>query len=99
MLDDVMRSCSRSPDSTILFSDEMASVVQRGTLDPAVLRYLSDEATSKFQDIYLIESSCDLLTDLGLPLEFAFGLDSVEEGSIALNVLPMVMRQVISVIF
>ena len=49
MLDDVMRSCSRSPESSILFCDEMSSVVQKGTLDTAVLRHLGDEITTKFQ--------------------------------------------------
>ncbi len=98
MLDDVICSCSRSPDLSILFYDEMSSVVFRGTLDPALLRHLCEEATSKFQDVYLIESTDSLPVDLGLPLELVYGLDNVEEGSVAVNLLPLVTRQVLSVV-
>lgn len=94
MLNDVIGSCSRSPDLSILFYDEMSSVVLRGTLDPALLRHLCEETTSKFQDVYLIESMDPLPEDTGLQLELAYALDSVDEGSVSLNLLPMVTRQV-----
>ena len=114
MLDDVMRSCSHSPESSILFYDEMSSVVRKGTLDTAVLRHLSDEITTKFQarsaltwlplaqfhgplvlqDTYLVESGDPLPSDLSLPMQLAYSLDSAEEGSIALNLLPLGMQQV-----
>ena len=94
MLDDMMHSCFRSPDSSILFCDEMSSVVRQGVIDPGLVRYLSEETTSKFQDVYLVEITDSLPEDLGVPLEFSFGLDNMEEGSIALNILPMVMKQV-----
>ena len=93
MLDDVMRSCSHSPDSSILFYDEMTAAVQSVTLDPAILHHLSDEITSLFQETFLIEVTDSLQTDLGLPLEFAYSLDSPEEGSIAVNLFPLVMKQ------
>ena len=93
MLDDVMRSCSRLPDSCILFCDEMASVVQSVPPDPSILRHLSDETTTTFQDMFLIEASDPLPTDLELPLECARGLDSTEEGSIAVNLFPLAVKQ------
>ena len=93
MLDDVMRSCSNSPDSNILFCDEMASAVQSVSLDPAILHHLSEETTSTFTDTFLMEVKDPLPTDLGLPLEFALGLDSSEEGSIAVNLFPLVVQQ------
>ena len=93
MLDDVMRSCSHSPDSSILFCDEMASAVQSASLDQAVLRHLCDETTTSFQDVFLIEITDPLPTDTDLPLEFVYGLDSSEEGSIALNLFPLVVEQ------
>jgi Fanconi anemia group D2 protein len=93
MLDDVMRSCSRSPDSTVLFCDEMAAAVQSLPLDPALLRHLCDETTSVFQDAYLVEVSDPLPPDLGLPLELSHGLDSSEEGSITVNIFPLAARR------
>ena len=93
MLDDVMRSCSRSPDSLILFCNEMTAAVQSIPLDPALLHHLCDETTSIFQDTFLVEVSDPLPTDLGLPVELAHGLDSTEEGSIAVNLFPLAWRQ------
>lgn len=92
MLDDVMQSCSHSPESTILFCDEMASVVQQGGMDQTILRHLCDEITARFQDVFLIESSDPLPTDVGLPLELAYSLDTEEEASIALNLMPNVVQ-------
>ena len=93
MLDDVIRICNRSPDSTILFCDEMASALLSASLDPALLHHLCDETTASFQETFLIEITDPLPTDLGLPLGFSFGLDSTEEGSIVVNVFPLAVRQ------
>ena len=95
MLDDVMQSCSRSPESTILFCDEMASVVQQGGMDQTILRHLCDETTARFQDVFLIESTDpppNDVNDVGLPLELAYSLDTEEEASIALNLMPNVVQ-------
>jgi Fanconi anemia group D2 protein len=93
MLDDVMRNCSKSPDSAVLFCDEMTAAVQSLPLDHALLRHLCDETTSVFQDTFLVEVSDPLPSDLGLPVELAHGLDSSEEGSIAVNMFPLATRQ------
>lgn len=86
-----MLCCSASPESAILFSDEMAAVVTQGHMAAALLRELAEKTTTEFQDSFLVES-CDFLpssSSSSLPLEIAFGLDSTEEGSIALNLLPL----------
>ena len=93
MIDDVIRSCSHAPDSALLFCDEMASAVQTSVLDPTVLRHILDQTTTAFQDVFLVEVTEPLPTDLGLPLEFALGLDGPEEGSIAINLLPLAVTQ------
>ena len=93
MLDDVMRSCGHSTDSVILFCDEMASVVQSVSLDAAILRHLCDETTSGFQEVFLVEVTDEVPTDLELPLELVYGLDTSEEGSIAVNLFPMAVQQ------
>ena len=92
MLDDVLRSCSHSPDSALLFCDEMSAAVKSIPLDSALLRHLCDETTSVFQDTFLVEVSEALPSDLGLPVELAEGLDSSEEGSIAVNIFPLAVR-------
>ena len=43
-----------------------------------------------YQDTYLVEISDPLPSLPGLPLEFSYGLDNTEEGTIALNLFPMV---------
>ena len=93
MLDDVMRNCSKSPDSAVLFCDEMTAAVQSLPLDHALLRHLCNETTSVFQDTFLVEVSDPLPSDLGLAVELAHGLDSSEEDSIAVNMFPLTTRQ------
>ena len=92
MLEDVLKICSRSPESCLLFCDEMSAAIQSLPLDPAILDHLSEETTSLFQDSFLVEVSDPLPTDLGLPTELAEGLDSSEEGSIAVNLLPLAVK-------
>ncbi len=43
------------------------------------------------QDTYLVEISDPLPTLPGIPLEFSHGLDNTEEGTIAVNLLPLVV--------
>lgn len=43
-----------------------------------------------YQDTYLVEISDPLPNLPGIPLEFSHGLDNTEEGTIALNLFPMV---------
>ena len=91
MVDEVMKSCERSAESVILFSDEMASVVQRRTIDPAILSHLGEEVTTKFQEDYLVELTTDPPQPVNsLPVEFQYSLDQTEDGSIALNLFSLV---------
>ena len=55
-----------------------------------VIRTVS-QVTSSFQDDFLIEATDPLPSDAGLPLKLLYGLDAEEEGSIAINLLPLVM--------
>ena len=87
MLEDVLKSCKSSPECTIIFCDEMSSVV--GSLDAAFLTDLSEKITTLFQDTFLVENTDPLPNIPGIPLEFSHGLDDTEEGTIALNLVPM----------
>ena len=89
MLENVLKSCESSAECMIIFCDEMSPVVK--SLDHTFLEDLSEKITSLFQDMFLVEIT-DPLPDIpGIPLDFCHGLDNSEEGTIALNLLPMVV--------
>lgn len=90
MLENVLKSCESSPECTIIFCDEMSPVAK--SLDRTFLEELSEKITSLFQDTYLVEITDPLPEISGLPLEFSHGLDDSDEGTIALNLLPMVVN-------
>ena len=72
----------------ILFCDEMCGVVSH--LDGSLLSFLCEEITNTFQDTFLVEVGDDLPQG-GVAMDYLYGLDSTEEGSIALNLLPMIL--------
>ena len=90
MLENVLKSCENSPECTIIFCDEMASVVK--SLDTSFLEGLNEKITSLFQDTYLVEITDPLPTFPGIPLDFSHGLDNPDEGTIAVNLLPMAVN-------
>ena len=47
MLEDVLKTCESSPESTIIFCDEMSVVVKY--LDPSFLEDFSERITTMFQ--------------------------------------------------
>lgn len=60
-------------------------------LDDAILSHLCEVITNSFQEEFLVEVTDGIPEGLGIPAEFRYGLDSTEEGSIALNLLPMIV--------
>ena len=62
-------------------------------LDSSILEYLCEEITSSFQDTFLAEVAEGVPRDTPVSMEFLYGLDCTEEGSIALNLLPMIMAK------
>ena len=67
----------------------MASVVKY--LDVSFLEGLNEKITTMFQDTFLVDTSDSLPDIRGISLECAHGLDNPDEGTIALNILPMVV--------
>lgn len=86
-----MTTCSRSQQCSILFCDEMCSVVPH--LNVSILEHLCEQVTSTFQDTFLVEAANGVPQEVGLPMGFCYGLDEdvSDDGSIALNLLPMVL--------
>jgi len=84
-----MVTCSHSEECSVLFSDEMSGVVS--CLDRSLLEHLGDQVTGKFQETYLVEMADGVSERGGVSTEYLYGLDSTDEGSIALNVFPMVV--------
>lgn len=90
MLEEAMSTCSRSQQCSILFCDEMSSVVSH--LDKPILEHLCEEVTGNFQDGFLLEVADGVPVGAAVPMEFLYGLDVTDdEGTIALNLLPMVV--------
>ncbi len=84
-----MKTCRQS--TMILFCDEMCGVLSH--LDGSLLGYLCSEVTNTFQDTFLVEmtDSIPQAGRVGVAMDFLYGLDTTEEGSVALNLLPMVL--------
>lgn len=89
VLEEAMTTCARSQQCTILFCDEICSIVSE--LDDSIISHLCEEVTNSFQEAFLVEVTDGVPGEVGVPAEFRYGLDSTEEGSIALNLLPMVV--------
>lgn len=83
--------CSHSQECYILFCDEMCSIATE--LDRSILTYLCESVTGTFQDTFLVEASEGAPDETcGVSVDLLYGLDDTEEGSIALNLLPMVVH-------
>jgi Fanconi anemia group D2 protein len=93
LLDQVMSDGCRSADMTILFNDELSMVVKEGNLDPKFLRDLLAQATDTLEELYLIESSDPLPIGDAVLYEYKAGLDSADACAIALNLMPLVLKQ------
>lgn len=89
-MEEAIKTCSHSQQCSILFCDEMCLVVSQ--LDSAILAHLCEEVTTSFQDTFLVEVTDGVPEGVStVPMEFLYGLDPTDEGSIALNLLPMIV--------
>ena len=91
MITDTIQSCSQTQETASLFFDEMCVALRHTPMDQSVLRFLCNTITQHYQDAFLIDGSDPLPTDLGVPLQFCYGLDTLNHDNIALNLLPVAM--------
>ncbi|XP_048586773.1 Fanconi anemia group D2 protein isoform X2 [Nematostella vectensis] len=90
LLDMVRSSVSRDPMAAALFYDELSRIVAQDDVDAKVKHWISETVVSDFQDDFLVDREAPLPKD-SLPIDFLYGLDEVEEGSIAVNILPLLL--------
>lgn len=90
LLEEVMSTCSHSQECSVLFCDEMSGVVPQ--LASFILEHLGDQVTGKFQDTYLSEITDGIPQGAGVSMEYLYGLDTTDEGSIGLNLFPMIVE-------
>ncbi|CAH1783101.1 unnamed protein product [Owenia fusiformis] len=89
----VRASSDSVPETSALFMDELACIVEQGNLDTKVETWISENVISDFQDDYVvdIDKSPNTRNSL-LEWESLLGLDDEEEGGIAINLLPLLMQ-------
>ncbi|XP_031562635.1 Fanconi anemia group D2 protein-like [Actinia tenebrosa] len=90
LLDMVRSSVARVPEAAALFYDELTRVIEQGDVDRKIKNWISETVVSDFQEDFLVDRDAPLPKDT-LPIEFVYGLDEAEEGSIALNILPLLL--------
>jgi len=90
MLDMVRNSVSQAPEAAALFYDELARIIQLGGIDPKIEAWISETVVADFQDDFLVDREAPVTSDI-VPVELSYALDESEEGSIAVNLLPLLL--------
>ncbi|XP_044183012.1 Fanconi anemia group D2 protein-like isoform X2 [Acropora millepora] len=90
MLDLIRNRISQAPEAAALFYDELARIIQLGGIDPKIESWISDTVVGDFQDDFLIDREAPVASE-SVPLELCYALDESEEGSIAVNLLPLLL--------
>ncbi|XP_021343216.1 Fanconi anemia group D2 protein-like [Mizuhopecten yessoensis] len=91
LLQMVKTSSSRTPEVAALFMDELAAVIRRGQMDSKVETWISENVITDFQDDYVVD--IEEIPDKSkymIPFETKYSLDDDAEGSIAINIIPLV---------
>ncbi|XP_013394620.1 Fanconi anemia group D2 protein [Lingula anatina] len=89
----VRASSSKSPDAAGLFMDELGSVVERGEINQRIEAWISENVISDFQDDYVVDIETGAPKEDGMvPMTLEYGLDDTSEGTIAVNILPLVIQ-------
>ncbi|XP_060079016.1 Fanconi anemia group D2 protein-like [Ylistrum balloti] len=91
----VKTSSSRMPEVASLFMDELAAIIHGGHIDSKIEAWISDNVITDFQDDYVVDieevpDKCKFV----VPFEMKYSLDDDVEGSIAINIIPLVERSI-----
>lgn len=90
MLEMIRNSTNQNPEAAALFYDELARIIQVGGIDPKIEAWISETVVADFQDDFLVDREPPT-ESLGVPMELSYALDEAEEGSIAVNMLPLLL--------
>ncbi|XP_022805734.1 Fanconi anemia group D2 protein-like [Stylophora pistillata] len=90
MLEMIRNSTNQTPEAAALFYDELARIIQLGGIDPKIEAWISETVVADFQDDFLVDRE-QPTESVGVPMELSYALDEAEEGSIAVNILPLLL--------
>ncbi|KAK6167722.1 hypothetical protein SNE40_021685 [Patella caerulea] len=89
----VRNSSSTLPEIFALFMDELSTVLIRGELADKIKEWISDNVTCDFQDDFVVDIEQEKLEKQWfVPMELCLGLNNLEESTIAIDLLPLVIR-------
>uniref|UniRef100_S4RPK5 FA complementation group D2 n=1 Tax=Petromyzon marinus TaxID=7757 RepID=S4RPK5_PETMA len=88
--------CDGSAESTALYCDELATLIHTGALHPKVQAWIGENILTDFQDDYVVDVQPG--DDCVLPMRLCYNLEEEEdsEGSIAINLLPLLANNVLA---
>ncbi|KAK2186157.1 hypothetical protein NP493_212g05054 [Ridgeia piscesae] len=88
----VISSAARSAEASALLMDELATVIQKGCLNRQVESWICENVINDFQDDFVVDiDPAQTSTSVaGLEMSLQFGLDEENDGTIAINLLPLV---------
>uniref|UniRef100_H3BFD2 FA complementation group D2 n=1 Tax=Latimeria chalumnae TaxID=7897 RepID=H3BFD2_LATCH len=92
---ELVGSCSEhSPEAAALYYDELANLVQKGSLDPQILEWIAKSVLEDFQENFVADVVPAMQGDFLFPLKTLYNLDEEEsQSAIAINLLPMLSRE------
>ncbi|XP_012587637.1 PREDICTED: Fanconi anemia group D2 protein [Condylura cristata] len=91
----LVHSCSeQSPETSALYYDEFANLIQGGRLAPKALEWIGQTIVTGFQDAFVVDLCVVPEGDCPFPVKALYGLeeDSSQDG-IAINLLPLLFAQ------
>nr|XP_032827661.1 Fanconi anemia group D2 protein isoform X2 [Petromyzon marinus] len=93
--------CDGSAESTALYCDELATLIHTGALHPKVQAWIGENILTDFQDDYVVDVQPGKEPpgdDCVLPMRLCYNLEEEEdsEGSIAINLLPLLANNVLA---
>ncbi|KAJ1109394.1 hypothetical protein NDU88_006755 [Pleurodeles waltl] len=92
---ELVRTCSeQSPEAAALYYDELASLVQTGSLDHQVMDWIGKSVVENFQEKFVVDFEPSVKGNFVFPPKDVFNLDVDEsQGVIVINLLPLLSQE------
>ncbi|XP_037378552.1 Fanconi anemia group D2 protein [Talpa occidentalis] len=91
----LVHSCSeQSPETSALYYDEFANLLQGGKLAPKALEWIGQTIFNNFQDAFVVDLCVVPEGDYPFPVKALYGLEEYgSQDGIAINLLPLLFAQ------
>ncbi|KAF7249879.1 Fanconi anemia group D2 protein [Varanus komodoensis] len=97
LLELVCSCCGQVPKALALYYDELASLIQRGNLDLQILKWIGNSMEKDFERDFVIDLLHRNDSVFLFPVKALYSLEDDEsEGTIAINLLPMLSQSYLS---